>query len=113
MIITFVRFPGTETASVEDAAAIFAESAGRYLDVPGLMGKAYLRAADGSVGALYWWTDRDSAAAKFNPEWVEGVTRKYGAAPVVDYFDAPIVVDGITRTIRTEPPAVVGGQADV
>lgn len=110
MIVTIVRFAGATTESVEEATEIFSESAARYLETPGLLGKAYLRAEDGSVGAIYWWTNRSDAEARFNPGWFEGVTEKYGTAPTVEFYDAPIVVDNIVGTIRTEPPMVFGGQ---
>ncbi len=104
MILTQVRFPGATTESLEEATAIFAESAPRYLDVAGLIAKLYLRAEDGSVGAVYWWTDRSSAENRFNDRWRAGVADKYGVQPTVEYFDAPIVVDCIFGTIRTGPP---------
>lgn len=113
MIITIVRFAGASTESVEEATEIFSESAARYLEVPGLLGKAYLRADDGTLGAVYWWTNRADAEAKFNPGWLEGVTKKYGSAPKVEFCDAPIVVDNILGTIRTEPPKVFGGQGSL
>ncbi len=110
MILTIVRFPGTSTSNIDEAAEIFAESAARYLDVPGLIGKAYLRADDGTVGAVYWWTNRADAEARFNPGWVEGVTEKYGSPPVVEFCDTPIVVENVTGTIRTSPPRIIGDQ---
>jgi hypothetical protein len=113
MILTIVRFPGTSTSTVDEAAEIFAESAARYLDAPGLIGKAYLRAEDGSVGAVYWWTNRADAEARFNPGWVEGVTEKYGSAPIVEFCETPIVVDNVTRTIRSSPPVVFGSQGSL
>ena len=110
MILTIVRFPGATTETVDEAAEIFAESAARYLEVPGLVGKAYLRNDDGTVGAVYWWTDRQSAQARFNPGWIEGVTAKYGAAPVIDYCETPVIVDNVTGTIRTTPPLLFRDQ---
>ncbi|MBT8240715.1 MAG: monooxygenase [Acidimicrobiia bacterium] len=110
MILTIVRFPGTSTATTDQAAEIFAESAARYLNVPGLLGKAYMRSEDGSVGAVYWWTSRADAQAQFNMGWVEGVTEKYGAAPIVEYYETPIIVDNVTGTIRSEPPRIIDGQ---
>ena len=110
MILTIVRFPGSSTATIDQAAEIFAESAARDLNVPGLLGKAYMRAEDGTVGAVYWWTSRADAQALYSTGWVEGVTEKYGAAPIVEYFETPIIVDNVTGTIRSEPPHTIGGQ---
>ncbi len=110
MILTIVRFPGATTESLEEATGIFAESAARYLEVPGLLGKAYLRADDGTVGAVYWWTNRVDAERRFNPGWLAGVSEKYGSAPELEFCETPVVVDNIFGVIRTEAPAIFGGQ---
>jgi len=110
MILTIVRFPGATTESLEEATEIFAESAARYLEVPGLLGKAYLRSEDGTVGAVYWWTNRADAEARFTSGWLEGVTMKYGSAPIVEFCDTPVVVDNIFGMVRTEAPQVFGSQ---
>jgi hypothetical protein len=69
-----------------------------------------MRTDEGSVGAVYWWTNRADAEARFSAGWVEGVTEKYGAPPVVEYCETPIIVDNISGTIRSEPPRRIGGQ---
>ncbi|NNF55452.1 MAG: monooxygenase [Acidimicrobiales bacterium] len=110
MIVTIVRFPTSATASLDAATQMFAGSAATYLEVPGLLGKIYLRAEDGSVGGVYWWTERHHAEGKFTQEWRNGVTEKYGAPPIVEFFDAPVVVDSILGAVRTETPQVFHGQ---
>ncbi len=109
MIVTIVRFPasarGTNPTTVEEARELFGTSASTYLDTPGLLWKAYLRSEDGTkLGGVYWWRDRSSAEAKYNDGWILGVTKKYGAPPVIEWFDAPVVVDIATQTIRVEAP---------
>ncbi len=106
MIVTVVTFPETtEAISIEDAAEQFGGNAASYLDTPGLLWKAYLRREDGrQVGGTYWWTDRASAEARFNPGWLEGVTKKYGQAPTIEWFDAPVVADARNNVVLTEAP---------
>ena len=106
MLVTFVRLPElAEPLSNERAAEMFSENAASYLDVPGLLFKAYLRAPDGSATAgVYWWADRASAEAKFNDGWFAGVTAKYGGEPVIEWFDAPVVVDPRSGEVVTEAP---------
>lgn len=106
MIITIVRFPGTSVASAQEALDAVSESAPSYLDVPGLLWKSYVRAEDSSVGGIYWWVDRASAEAKFNPGWLAGVTAKYGAEPEVEYLESTLVVDVVNGAIRTQPPTL-------
>ncbi len=110
MIVTIVRFPNSTTSSLDAATRMFAGSAASYLEIPGLLGKIYLRAENGSVGGVYWWTDRRRAEEKFNREWQKGVAKKYGAPPIVEFYDAPVVVDPILGSVRTEPPQIFGGQ---
>lgn len=95
MIVTVVRFPpGTEPIGLEEAREQFGANASSYLTVAGLLFKAYLRREDGlQVGGVYWWADRASAEAKFNDGWLAGVTAKYGHAPTIEWFDAPVAVD--------------------
>lgn len=105
VIISLVRFQLSETVDLDAARVAFGQTAASYLDVPGLLFKAYLRAEDGnSLGGIYWWADRESAEAKFNEGWLAGVTEKYGVAPTIEWFDAPVVVDPVQQMIRVTPP---------
>lgn len=108
MIVTIVRFepdPDEREISVEEARARFGGNAVDYLDVPGLLWKAYLLGEDGrTVGGTYWWTDRQSAENKFNAGWFAGVTEKYGRAPTVEWFEAPVVVDARFDVVRVDAP---------
>lgn len=105
MIVTVVRFELPTPISVDDARERFGANAAQYLTVPGLLFKAYIRSEDGQIaGGVYWWTDRASAAAKFNDGWRAGMQAKYGADPSIEYFDAPVVVDAVDGMIRVEPP---------
>lgn len=105
MIVTVVRFPKSEPRSSQEALDAFSPGASSYLSVPGLLLKAYIRSEDGTqIGGTYWWKDRASAEAKFNPGWLAGVTEKYGAAPSIEWFDAPLVVDVQNQVLLTEAP---------
>jgi len=107
VIVTMVRMSNRANLDLEAATAAFLNGAETYLEVPGLLFKAYLRSEDGStVGGVYWWTDRAAAEAKFNPGWFDGVSAKYGAPPEVEFFDAPVVVDPVTQAVRTDPPTL-------
>ncbi len=108
MTVAIVRFPAREEAlSVHEAREMFSGSAPSYLEVDGLLWKAYLRSDDGlTVGGTYWFRDRASAEAKFNDGWLEGVTAKYGKAPTVEFFDTPVVVDKATQSVLFESPVV-------
>ncbi len=105
MVVTVVRFPPRDPVGLQEARDQFGANAAGYLDVPGLLWKAYLRSEDGTtVGGAYWWADRQSAAAKFNEGWRAGMIEKYGAAPEIEWFEAPVVVDPLRQAIRVDPP---------
>jgi len=106
VIVTVVRFDLAEPIGPDEAQSAFVDNASRYLQVPGLLWKAYLRSEDGTaVGGSYWWRDRASAEAAFDTAWWDGVTAKYGTRPTLDWYEAPVVVDGRTGSIRLEAPA--------
>jgi len=107
MIVTVVRMPNAAALTLDQATAAFLDGAGSYLDVDGLLFKAYLRSEDGeTVGGVYWWQDREAAEAKFSSGWFDGVSAKYGSPPTVEFFDAPVVVDAVAQAVRTEPPTL-------
>lgn len=109
MIVTIVRIPSVGPLTVDEARALFAKNAAGYLEVPGLVEKTFLLSDDGQeAGAVYLWRDREAAEAQFNADWVDRVTAKYGAAPHVEYFSAPVLVDCTNQVLRTDPPLRVG-----
>lgn len=110
MFVTVVRFPAPlnedgAPPTVDQVRQIFGQNAASYLDVPGLLWKAYVLAADGStVGGVYWWADRASAEARFDDAWRATMTEKYGTPPVIDWLAAPVVVDNRFDMVRTQAP---------
>ncbi len=107
MIVAIVRFPPIDPISLTEARDLFGAGAAAYLDVPGLLWKAYLRSDDGTqVGGVYWWADKASAEAKYSQEWLDAMAKKYRAEPTIEYFDAPIVVDRVSQIVRVEPPVL-------
>lgn len=104
MIVTIVRFALAEPVGLDEARERFGANAASYLEVPGLLWKAYLRGEDGTVvGGVYWWADRASAEARFDAGWLAGVTEKYAAPPSIEWFDAPVVVDNRAGEILPGP----------
>lgn len=106
MYVTVVHFdyPG-EPLTSDAARDLFLDNAASYLTVPGLLFKAYVHSEDGrQIGGCYWWADRASAEAKFNPGWQAGMRKKYGADPSITWFETPVVVDPRSGQVITEPP---------
>lgn len=104
MIIAVVQFRLAAPISLEDATRKFQSSAPKYVALPGLVRKHYIRAADGSTaGGVYLWQSRAAAEAVYTGEWLERVRALYGSEPEVLWFDAPVSVDNTAGgTILTD-----------
>ena len=99
MITTIVQFGLPKPVSLEEAAKMFESTAPRSRNLPGLVRKYYLRSEDGrTAGGVYLWESRAQAEKVYNAEWRERVSRLYGNAPQVTYFDTPVIVDNQTGT---------------
>jgi len=100
MITTLVQIKMPVPMSLEKAREVFAGTASKYREVPGLIRKYYLLSEDGnSAGGVYLWESRDAAEAMYNPEWFAFIREKYGVDAEVTYFESPVVVDNLTAEI--------------
>jgi heme-degrading monooxygenase HmoA len=100
MITAIVQFGLPKPVSLQEAAQMFESTAPRYQNLPGLVRKYYLRSEDGrTAGGVYLWESRAQAEKVYNAEWRERVSKLYGNAPQVTYFDTPVIVDNTTGAI--------------
>lgn len=110
MILAIVTFRMPAGTTREAAAAMFRETAPRYIGQAGLLRKHYLHRDAGAVvevGGAYLWESRAAAEAGHGAEWRARVTAKYGSAPEIRLFDVPLSVDntGAEGRIAEHPPA--------
>lgn len=104
MILTLVRFALPEPIALAEAERRFRSSAPKYLDVPGLLRKHYVRSEDGRfAGGVYLWESRAAAEAVYSGEWRARVAALYGAEPQIDWFDSPVTVDPLAGSIGAGP----------
>jgi len=100
VITAIVQFGLPKPVSLEEAARMFESTAPRYQNLPGLVRKYYLRSEDGrTAGGVYLWESRAQAEQVYNTEWRERVSKLYGNAPQVTYFDTPVIVDNAAGAI--------------
>ncbi|TFW25792.1 monooxygenase [Massilia arenosa] len=103
MITTITQFRLPQPIALDEARRIFLSTAPTYQGVPGLISKCYVLSEDGSTaGGVYLWTSRAAAEAVYTEAWTRFVTDKYGTAPVVTYFDSPVVVDNVAGEITSD-----------
>jgi heme-degrading monooxygenase HmoA len=70
------------------------ETMPQYAKLPGLDFKAFSVARpDGEFGGIYYWRDRATAQAWFNPAWFERVRQERGVEGQVRYFEAWVSID--------------------
>ncbi len=101
MITAIVQFGLPAPLSLEQARQKFAGSAPRYIGVDGLVRKYFLLSDDRlTAGGVYLWESREAADLMYTDEWRRSIAEKYGAAPVVTYYDAPVLVDCVTGDIQ-------------
>jgi hypothetical protein len=77
--------------------------ADRYLGVPGLVRKYFGFTSDAkSVIGIYLWTSREAADAFYTPEWLSGVTERWGATPVKTEWIVPVVAESVEGRVVSE-----------
>ncbi len=94
MITAFVQFKLPAGSTLADARAKFQSTAPNYLGLAGLTRKYYLfDEKNGTGGGCYLFENRKVAEATFSDEWRARIRDKYGAEPVIQYFESPVIVD--------------------
>lgn len=100
MITVIVQFKLPQAIGREKAREVFSGTAPKYREIPGLIRKYYLLSEDGgTAGGVYLWESRADAERLYTAEWKSFIREKYGAEPMVTYFDSPVVVDNLAGSI--------------
>ena len=103
MITAITTFRLPKAITQDEARRIFLSTAPTYQGVPGLVRKVYVLSQDGAAaGGIYLWNSRAEADAMYTESWKAFVREKYGADPLVTYFDSPVVVDNLTNQILSD-----------
>jgi hypothetical protein len=71
-----------------------------YQKVPGLMRKYFIMTQDGKFGGIYLWANKAAAEQFYNETWKERVSKTYGAAANIEWFDAPILTPSMLAENR-------------
>jgi hypothetical protein len=82
---------------------LFAENAPRYFKVPGLVRKHFGYSEDGkTVVGIYVWQSRRAAEEFYTPQWIAGVTSRWGVAPTRTDYEIPLTVESADGTVVNE-----------
>jgi putative monooxygenase ydhR len=75
----------------------------KYREVPGLIRKYFVISQDGvSAGGVYLWKSQHDAERLYTADWKKSIQERFGSAPVVTYFESPVVVDNVAGSIQTD-----------
>jgi hypothetical protein len=95
MIIAVVQIPMPQRPR-DAAIAAQTKSAPtfRALGDKGLLRKDFLNGEAGG-GGVYTWASREAAEAWFSPAWRAEAAARFGAEPVITYYESYVTVDNI------------------
>jgi hypothetical protein len=91
---------GHSAAQIED---LFAKTADIYIGVPGLVRKYFGHSDDRlAVVGIYLWETKAQADAFYSPDWVAGVTNRWGSMPHKAEWVIPQVVESVEGRVITD-----------
>ncbi len=94
MIVTLVQFHVDPLLSMAEATAKFSQTAPNYRGLKAMVRKEYIYGGNGKiVGGILIWNSKQAAEAWFNDDWRARVTKHYGVAPSMAWFEAPLTID--------------------
>lgn len=103
MMTAIVQFKLPNPVSRHRAQELFLGTAPRYREAAGLVRKYYLISGDGTTaGGAYLWKSRADAERMYTPEWRQHIARTYGAEPLLQFFETPVVVDNTIGEITQD-----------
>ncbi len=105
MITAIVLIKLPKGLTLDEAKEKFQETAPKYQKVSGLIRKYYLFLPDDTAGGVYLWESRTAAESLYTEEWRQFIVEKYGAAPEIQYFETPVIVDNPSQEIIVEDAA--------
>ncbi|UFP94964.1 YdhR family protein [Gloeobacter morelensis] len=98
MITAIVQFSLPGSLSREQTKELFAQVAGQFRDIPGLVRKYFLLSEDGTTGGgVYLWESRQAAERFYAAGLLRQIAEQYGSEPSVFYFESPVIVENAVR----------------
>ena len=96
-------YPSPVGLTTPMADKLFADVADMYLGVPGLVRKYFGYSEDGrTVVGIYLWQSKADADAFYCPDWIAGVTSRWGVMPTKSEWHVPQVVESVEGRVINE-----------
>ncbi|QPF87173.1 monooxygenase [Bradyrhizobium genosp. L] len=102
MIVAIVRFDLPPGTTRDMARALYDQSARGWLGNPDLVEKYYLFDAERSEGGgIYVWRSHAAVERWHGADYRAMVAARYGSAPRIEVFEAPLRLDPASGTAET------------
>jgi hypothetical protein len=93
-------FQVPEGTSKDSLRQTIKATAHTYQGIPGLIRKYYGISDDGkTLVGIYLWESRGAAERLYTAEWVAMVTKRWGAPPLRQEWETPMVVEAAEKRL--------------
>ncbi len=99
MITAIVRYRLPADIGREECRAHFLSIAPGFGDAPGLIRKQFIWSETGTAGGVYQWERLEDAKRFYQGPWLDGIRRRYGTYPEIEYFETFAVTDNPGGTV--------------
>ncbi len=86
MITAIVRYRLPPQIDRAACRAHFEAIAPGFAEVKGLLSKHFIWSERGVAGGVYQWRSRAEAEAFYSGPWRDGIIRRYGMSPEIEFF---------------------------
>jgi hypothetical protein len=107
MITAIVRYRLPSQIGEAECRAHYERIAPGFGEAPGLLRKQFIWSERGIAGGVYQWTDLALAERFYAGPWLDGIRRRYGVEPEIEFFKTLAITDnpGGVVTVPDETPA--------
>jgi hypothetical protein len=97
MITAIVFYELPPSIGLEECRRHFGEIAPDFLKIPGFLRKQFICARNGKVaGGVYLWETQEAAERFYSGLWLDGIRKRYGTEPKINYFETVALADTTT-----------------
>jgi hypothetical protein len=71
-----------------------------FREVKGLISKHFIWSESGWAGGIYQWERLEDARAFYAGPWLDGIVRRYGTLPRIEYYEVFALTDNASGTVK-------------
>jgi AraC-like DNA-binding protein len=104
MITATVRFKLPPQIDYAGCREQFHKTAPAFREVKGLISKHAIWSDSGWAGGVYQWERIEDAKAFYSGPWHDGILRRYGVKPQIEFYEVLAVTDNAGGKVELNPP---------